>query len=73
MTDNDETAGIALLALMLDDKRSPEYIDTILDMSDNHDNALLAALITATNLMRCTEAIERQRQIVRAMATNLYA
>ena len=69
MTDQDNTAGIALLAQML----SPEMpnfddVDIILDMGDSTVGVLWAALLASTNLMRTSVAIDRQRVLVKAMA-----
>ena len=69
MTNQDEAAGIALLAQMLSPEM-PNYddVDLILDMGDTTVGVLWAALLASTNLMRSSVAIDRQRVLVKAMA-----
>ena len=69
MSNQDDAAGIALLAQML----SPEMpnfddVDMIFDMGDTTVGVLWAALLASTNLMRSSIAIDRQRVLVKAMA-----
>ena len=72
MTNEDQIAGVALLAQML----SPEMpnfddVDMILDMGESTVGVLWAALLASTNLMRTSVAIDRQRVLVKAMALQM--
>ena len=69
MSNQNETAGVALLAQMLSPEM-PNYddVDMILDMGDTTAGVLWAALLASTNLMRSSVAIDRQRVLVKAMA-----
>ena len=69
MSNQDDAAGIALLAQMLSPEM-PNYddVDMILDMGESTVGVLWAALLASTNLMRTSVAIDRQRVLVKAMA-----
>ena len=69
MSNQDDAAGIALLAQMLSPEM-PNYddVDMIFDMGDTTVGVLWAALLASTNLMRSSIAIDRQRVLVKAMA-----
>ena len=72
MTNEDQIAGVALLAQMLSPEM-PNYddVDMILDMGDTTAGVLWAALLASTNLMRTSVAIDRQRVLVKAMALEM--
>ena len=69
MSNQDDAAGIALLAQMLSPEM-PNYddVDMILDMGESTVGVLWAALLASTHLMRSSVAIDRQRVLVKAMA-----
>ena len=69
MSNQNETAGVALLAQMLSPEM-PNYddVDMIFDMGESTVGVLWAALLASTNLMRSSVAIDRQRVLVKAMA-----
>jgi hypothetical protein len=69
MSNQDDAAGVALLAQMLSPEM-PNYddVDMILDMGESTVGVLWAALLASTNLMRSSVAIDKQRVIVKAMA-----
>jgi len=73
MTNDEQIAGVALLALMLEPEANVDDIDIILDMGDTTVGVLWAALLASTNLMRSSIAIDRQRVIVKAMALQMSA
>ena len=72
MSNQNETAGVALLAQMLSPEM-PNYddVDMILDMGESTVGVLWAALLASTNLMRTSVAIDRQRVLVKAMALQM--
>ena len=72
MSNQNETAGVALLAQMLSPEM-PNYddVDMIFDMGETTEGVMWAALLTATHLMRSSVAIDRQRVIVKAMALQM--
>jgi hypothetical protein len=72
MTNEDQIAGVALLAQMLSPEM-PNYddVDMILDMGESTVGVLWAALLASTNLMRTSVAIDRQRVLVKAMALQM--
>ena len=72
MSNQDDAAGIALLAQMLSPEM-PNYddVDMILDMGESTVGVLWAALLASTNLMRSSVAIDRQRVLVKAMALQM--
>ena len=72
MTNEDQIAGVALLAQMLS-PNMPNFddVDMILDMGDTTVGVLWAALLASTNLMRTSVAIDRQRVLVKAMALQM--
>ena len=72
MTNEDQIAGVALLAQMLS-PNMPNFddVDIILDMGDTTVGVLWAALLASTNLMRSSVAIDRQRVLVEAMALQM--
>ena len=72
MTNEDQIAGVALLAQMLSPEM-PNYddVDMILDMGESTVGVLWAALLASTNLMRSSVAIDRQRVLVKAMALQM--
>jgi hypothetical protein len=71
MTNEDQIAGVALVALMLEPEAITDDVDIILDMGDTTVGVLWAALLASTNLMRSSVAIDRQRVIVKAMALQM--
>ena len=71
MTNEDQIAGVALVALMLEPEAITDDVDIILDMGDTTVGVLWAALLASTNLMRSSIAIDRQRVIVKAMALQM--
>ena len=73
MTNDEQIAGVALLALMLETEVNVDDIDIILDIGDTTVGVLWAALLASTNLMRSSVAIDRQRVIVKAMALQMSA
>ena len=72
MSNQDDAAGIALLAQMLSPEM-PNYddVDMILDMGESTVGVLWAALLASTHLMRSSVAIDRQRVLVKAMALQM--
>ena len=72
MSNQDQIAGVALLAQMLSPEM-PNYddVDMILDMGESTVGVLWAALLASTNLMRTSVAIDRQRVLVKAMALQM--
>ena len=72
MTNEDQIAGVALLAQMLSPEM-PNYddVDMIFDMGESTVGVLWAALLASTNLMRSSVAIDRQRVLVKAMALQM--
>ena len=72
MNNQDQIAGVALLAQMLSPEM-PNYddVDMILDMGESTVGVLWAALLASTNLMRSSVAIDRQRVLVKAMALQM--
>ena len=71
MTNEDQIAGVALVALMLEPEAITDDVDIILDMGDTTVGVLWAALLASTNLMRSSVAIDRQRVLVKAMALQM--
>ncbi len=72
MSNQDDAAGVALLAQMLSPEM-PNYddVDMIFDMGETTEGVMWAALLTATPLMRSSVAIDRQRVLVKAMALQM--